>query len=326
MDLIAASTRTDRSPSWRTPPAASSLYLDRRRSAGRLAPIAGLVLNSPWFDLQGKPVMRGPVTWAMRGWPGYGRSVPWTCPGPSTPPPCTPAAPASGTSTSISSPSTGSRSPSAGSTRSAAARPTPRPRRRRPVAGAALGQDELLPDLLGRQPRQDTVLDVQQIARWAGCLGREDRRRSRAGRPPRRLPLPRRAAPVRLRQPRPLAAATPAGHAGLGAGSGRPGLRTTTSQRAPSGPVRARVAGSPEYTRSVKAGPSRRSLDDRSVDDDPGTPARSSGREPASGLPAVAPRLVDGTTDLGGAVGEIEMELEVPSYVQSQAVTLPGWA
>ena len=45
----------------------ASLYLDRRRSAGRLAPIAGLVLNSPWFDLQGKPVMRGPVTWAMRG-------------------------------------------------------------------------------------------------------------------------------------------------------------------------------------------------------------------------------------------------------------------
>lgn len=43
------------------------LYLDRRRRAGRLSPVAGLVLNSPWFDLQGKPVMRGPVTWAMRG-------------------------------------------------------------------------------------------------------------------------------------------------------------------------------------------------------------------------------------------------------------------
>ncbi len=43
------------------------LWLDRRRRAGRLAPLAGLVLNSPWFDLQGKPVMRGPVTWALRG-------------------------------------------------------------------------------------------------------------------------------------------------------------------------------------------------------------------------------------------------------------------
>jgi alpha-beta hydrolase superfamily lysophospholipase len=43
------------------------LYLDRRRRAGRLAPIAALVLNSPWFDLQGRPVMRGPVTWALRG-------------------------------------------------------------------------------------------------------------------------------------------------------------------------------------------------------------------------------------------------------------------
>ena len=42
------------------------LWLDRRRSAGRLAPVAGLVLNSPWFDLQGKPVLRGPVTQALR--------------------------------------------------------------------------------------------------------------------------------------------------------------------------------------------------------------------------------------------------------------------
>lgn len=43
------------------------LYLDRRRRAGRPAPVDGLVLNSPWLDLQGKPVMRGPVTWALRG-------------------------------------------------------------------------------------------------------------------------------------------------------------------------------------------------------------------------------------------------------------------
>ncbi|MDO9378135.1 MAG: alpha/beta hydrolase [Nocardioidaceae bacterium] len=43
------------------------LHLDRRRREGRTAPFAGLVLNSPWFDLQGKPVMRGPVTWALQG-------------------------------------------------------------------------------------------------------------------------------------------------------------------------------------------------------------------------------------------------------------------
>src|ERR1700761_8708073 len=34
------------------------LWLDRRRAAGRVAPVAGLILNSPWFDLQGKPVTR----------------------------------------------------------------------------------------------------------------------------------------------------------------------------------------------------------------------------------------------------------------------------
>jgi alpha-beta hydrolase superfamily lysophospholipase len=43
------------------------LWLDRRRREGRVWPVAGLVLNSPWFDLQGRPVMRGPVTWALRG-------------------------------------------------------------------------------------------------------------------------------------------------------------------------------------------------------------------------------------------------------------------
>ena len=64
------------------------LWLDRRRAAGRVAPVAGLVLNSPWFDLQGKPSLRGPVTQALRvlskaqpmrlikGMPGvYGRTL-----------------------------------------------------------------------------------------------------------------------------------------------------------------------------------------------------------------------------------------------------------
>jgi alpha-beta hydrolase superfamily lysophospholipase len=42
------------------------LWLDRRRAAGRVAPVAGLILNSPWFDLQGKPVQRGLLTQALR--------------------------------------------------------------------------------------------------------------------------------------------------------------------------------------------------------------------------------------------------------------------
>ncbi len=43
------------------------LWLDRRRRrTGSPAPVAGLVLNSPWFDLQGRAVMRGPVTQALR--------------------------------------------------------------------------------------------------------------------------------------------------------------------------------------------------------------------------------------------------------------------
>jgi alpha-beta hydrolase superfamily lysophospholipase len=42
------------------------LWLDRRRAAGRLAPVAGLVLNSPWFDLQGTSFQRGPLTQALR--------------------------------------------------------------------------------------------------------------------------------------------------------------------------------------------------------------------------------------------------------------------
>jgi alpha-beta hydrolase superfamily lysophospholipase len=45
----------------------TSLWLDRRRrTPNGVAPIAGLVLNSPWFDLQGKPIYRGPVTWLLR--------------------------------------------------------------------------------------------------------------------------------------------------------------------------------------------------------------------------------------------------------------------
>src|SRR5579875_1158556 len=42
------------------------LWLDRRRARGRVAPVAAQILNSPWFDLQGKPSYRGPLTQALR--------------------------------------------------------------------------------------------------------------------------------------------------------------------------------------------------------------------------------------------------------------------
>ncbi|HEY6787217.1 MAG TPA: alpha/beta hydrolase [Trebonia sp.] len=48
----------------------AALWLARRRGADTAAaidtPVAGVVLNSPWLDLQGSPVLRGPATQAMR--------------------------------------------------------------------------------------------------------------------------------------------------------------------------------------------------------------------------------------------------------------------
>lgn len=44
----------------------TALWLDRRRRRGEVAPVAGLIHNSPWYDLQGSSMMRGPVTQAMR--------------------------------------------------------------------------------------------------------------------------------------------------------------------------------------------------------------------------------------------------------------------
>jgi alpha-beta hydrolase superfamily lysophospholipase len=43
------------------------LYLDRKRRAGVPTPVVGLILNSPWFDQQGEPWVRGPGTWLIRG-------------------------------------------------------------------------------------------------------------------------------------------------------------------------------------------------------------------------------------------------------------------
>lgn len=42
------------------------LWLHRRRLAGTSGPIAGVALNSPWLDLQGGWLLRGPVTQMVR--------------------------------------------------------------------------------------------------------------------------------------------------------------------------------------------------------------------------------------------------------------------
>jgi alpha-beta hydrolase superfamily lysophospholipase len=151
------------------------LWLDRRRAAGRVAPVAGLVLNSPWFDLQGKPALRGPVTQALRvlakaqpmrvfkAMPGvYGRTLHTSGTGewdfdmalkPLDGFPVT-----LGWLNAI----------------------------RRGHARLHHGLDVGVPSLVLRSARSDfspqytelsdrsdTVLDVTQIARWAGCLGGE---------------------------------------------------------------------------------------------------------------------------------------------------------
>jgi alpha-beta hydrolase superfamily lysophospholipase len=151
------------------------LWLDRRRDAGRLAPVAGVVLNSPWFDLQGKPVYRGPLTQALRVLaraqplrelkltPGvYGRTLhvsgtgDWDFD--------LDLKPLAGFPVTI------------GWLNAV----------RRGHAQLHRGLDIGVPSLVLRSSRShfsadysplsdraDTVLDVRQIARWAGCLGAE---------------------------------------------------------------------------------------------------------------------------------------------------------
>jgi alpha-beta hydrolase superfamily lysophospholipase len=151
------------------------LWLDRRRAAGRVAPVAGLVLNSPWFDLQGKPALRGPVTQVLRvlakaqpfravkGMPSvYGRTLHTSGTGewdydldlkPLDGFPVT-----MGWLNAV----------------------------RRGHARLHRGLDVGVPSLVLRSTKSDfsgpytdlsdnadTVLDVTQIARWAGCLGSE---------------------------------------------------------------------------------------------------------------------------------------------------------
>jgi alpha-beta hydrolase superfamily lysophospholipase len=151
------------------------LWLDRRRAAGRVAPVAGLVLNSPWFDLQVNAVLRATLDQALRvlgkvqpfralkGPPGvYGQTLhisgkgEWDFD--------TAMKPLEGFPVTL------------GWLNAV----------RRGQARLHRGLDVGVPSLILRSDRShfsreysplseraDTVLDVKQIARWAGCLGAE---------------------------------------------------------------------------------------------------------------------------------------------------------
>jgi alpha-beta hydrolase superfamily lysophospholipase len=152
------------------------LWLDRRRRrTGTPAPVAGLVLNSPWFDLQGKPVMRGAVTQALRVLAKVRPQRALTMPG----------------------------SPYGSTLHTSGTGEWDFDVELKPLAGFPVtlgwlnavrrghatlhkGLDVGVPSLVLRSDRThysrsyseasdraDTVLDVAQIARWAGCLGGE---------------------------------------------------------------------------------------------------------------------------------------------------------
>lgn len=151
------------------------LWLNRRRKARRIEPVAGLVLNSPWFDLQGKPAQRTVMTQALRA---LARVQPFR---------------ALDVPTGV----YGSTLHTSGTGEwdfDVALKPIDGfpvtigwlNAVRRGHAELHRGLDVGVPSLVLRSDRThyaatysdasdraDTVLDVRQIARWAGCLGNE---------------------------------------------------------------------------------------------------------------------------------------------------------
>lgn len=151
------------------------LWLDRRRGRPSPVTVAGLVLNSPWFDLQGKALHRNLTTQALRV---LGRATPLRTlpPGPTV------------YGGSIHTSGTGewdfdiALKPLAGFPVTYGWLNAIR----RGHARLHRGLDVGVPSLVLRSDRTrfaatysaeddraDTVLDVKQIARWAGCLGGE---------------------------------------------------------------------------------------------------------------------------------------------------------
>jgi monooxygenase len=151
------------------------LWLDRRRAAGRVAPVAGLMLNSPWFDLQGKPITRSALTQALRL---LGKAQPFRAL----------KLPAAVYGETLHTSRAGEwdfdldLKPLAGFPVTLGWLNAVR----RGQARLHRGLDVGVPSLILRSDRShfsseysplsdraDTVLDVTQIARWAGCLGAE---------------------------------------------------------------------------------------------------------------------------------------------------------
>ncbi|EUA76250.1 alpha/beta hydrolase family protein [Mycobacterium xenopi 4042] len=103
-----------------------SLWLDRlrRRGATAQAGIGGLVLNSPWLDLHGSPVLRWAVTSVLIAAVArlHGKGVARTPARADTAPACIGTTTASSITTCSGNPRAAFRSPSAGSTLSGAAR------------------------------------------------------------------------------------------------------------------------------------------------------------------------------------------------------------
>jgi alpha-beta hydrolase superfamily lysophospholipase len=152
------------------------LWLGRRAArGGDLAPVSGVVLNSPWFDLQGSPLLRGPVTQALRVLGKTGTRVRLKM----------------------------SPSPYGGTLHTSGTGEWDFDLELKPLAGFPVtlgwlnavrrahsrlhrGLDLGVPSLILRSDRThyssryselseraDLILDVAQIARWAGCLGGE---------------------------------------------------------------------------------------------------------------------------------------------------------
>ena len=149
------------------------LWLDRRRRAGA-DPVAGLVLNSPWFDLQGAPYLRGVGTLAVDA---LGRVAPHRV----LP---TPVADAYGASLHASRQGEWDYDLAWKPLEGVAVRAGWLRAVRRGHAALHRGLDVGCPSLVLRSDRSvlaaswreevdagDAVLDVAQIARWSGCLG-----------------------------------------------------------------------------------------------------------------------------------------------------------
>jgi alpha-beta hydrolase superfamily lysophospholipase len=148
------------------------LWLARRADP---APVAGLVLNSPWFDLQGKPALRGVGTQALRV---LGRARPYRAL-PAMPGVYGPTLHTSGTGEwdfDVALKPLAGFPVTLGWLNAV----------RRGHAELHRGLEVGVPSLVLRSDRTlfptaytpeadraDTVLDVRQIARWAGCLGNE---------------------------------------------------------------------------------------------------------------------------------------------------------